>query len=203
MVVGGRPRCVVCLKLEVRDRTIPPHIRCHRCDGPFYCGRECQQKHWHHGGHREKCRIARLEMGWFQGDGQNSLPLPPRDSAHDLVHAKKGWAPPGGWQQPDGSMHMLYHNGPSSFHAFSADGISWTERDDAPMFDTTVASSDSGKLQLKRRERPELVFAPKSGAPLLLLNGASADDPEGTYRAFSLVQHVGNNSSHDNDVRRS
>ena len=109
------------------------------------------------------------------------------------------------WQQPDGSMHMLYHNGPSSFHAFSADGISWTERDDAPMFTTTVASSDSGgKLQLKRRERPELVFAPKSGAPLLLLNGASADDPEGTYRAFSLVQHVGNNSSrHDNDVRRS
>ena len=106
MVVGGRPRCVVCLKLEVRDRTIPPHIRCHRCDGPFYCGRECQQKHWHHGGHREKCRLARLELGWFQGDGQNSLPLPPRDSAHDLVHAKKGWAPPGGWQQPDGRREL-------------------------------------------------------------------------------------------------
>jgi len=106
MVVGGRPRCVVCLKLEVRDRTIPPHIRCHRCDGPFYCGRECQQKHWHHGGHREKCRLTRLEMGWFQGDGQNSLPLGPRDSAHDLVHAKKGWAPPGGWQQPDGRREL-------------------------------------------------------------------------------------------------
>ena len=104
-MVGGRPRCVVCLKLEVRDRTIPPHIRCHKCDGPFYCGRECQTKHWHDG-HRELCRLARRERGWNGGDGQNSLPLPPRDPDHDLVHAKKGWAPPGGWQQPDGRREL-------------------------------------------------------------------------------------------------
>ena len=45
------------------------------------------------------------------------------------------------------------------------------------------------------RERRELVFDPKSSAPVLLLNGASVDDSDGVYRAFSLVQHVGTNGS--------
>jgi hypothetical protein len=43
---------------------------------------------------------------------------------------------------------------------------------------------------LKRRERPGLVFDPTTGVPVTLLNGASVDGPEGTYRAFSLLQEV-------------
>ncbi len=92
-------------------------------------------------------------------------------------------------------MHMIYHNGPRSYHAFSADGSTWREHDDLPMFDTDMEIVGGGTLTLKRRERPELVFDPKSGAPLLLLNGASVVDSEEVYRAFSLVQHIGNNGS--------
>ena len=92
-------------------------------------------------------------------------------------------------------MHMIYHNGPSSYHAFSADGSTWTERDLTPMFGTDVAIGGDRTLKLKRRERPELVFDPKSMAPVLLLNGASVDDSKGIYRAFSLAQRIGNNGS--------
>ena len=98
-------------------------------------------------------------------------------------------------QQPDGTMHMIYHNGPGSYHAFSADGSTWTEHDHLPMFSTDVAVGGGATLTLKRRERPELVFDPTSGAPVLLLNGASVDDSAGVYRAFSLVQHVRDNGS--------
>ena len=61
------------------------------------------------------------------------------------------------------------------------------------MFSTMLALSgvdESAAITLKRRERPELVLDPKTGAPLQLLNGASVDDSEGVYRAFSLLQEV-------------
>ena len=95
-------------------------------------------------------------------------------------------------------MHMIYHNKASSYHAFSADGSTWTEHDDSPVFNNSMPIGGGRPLKLNRRERPELVFDPKSRAPVLLLNGASVYDSEGLYRAFSLVQHVGNNGSAGN-----
>ena len=94
-------------------------------------------------------------------------------------------------------MHMIYHNKRWSYHAFSADGSTWTEHDDSPMFNTSMAIG-GGTLKLNRRERPELVFDPKSRAPVLLLNGASVHDSDGVYRAFSMAQHVGNNGNAGN-----
>lgn len=94
------------------------------------------------------------------------------------------------WQQNDGSMHMIYHNHANSYHAWSADGVSWSENDQTPMFSTRFTIVGGHSLQLRRRERPELVFDFETGAPLALLNGASADDTSGIYRAFSLLQEI-------------
>ena len=40
--------------------------------------------------------------------------------------------------------------------------------------------------------RPELHMDPKTGDPVLLFNGASVMDGQDVYRAFSLMQPVGN-----------
>ena len=94
------------------------------------------------------------------------------------------------WQMRDGSVHMIYHNGKNSYHAWSADGETWDENDHDPLFSTELAIHGGAPVQLERRERPGLVFDPHTGSPVTLLNGASVKDAEGIYRAFSLLQEV-------------
>ena len=58
------------------------------------------------------------------------------------------------------------------------------------MFSTNLTTSGGTQFLLQRRERPGLVFDPQTGKPVTLLNGASAHDAAGLYRAFSLLQEI-------------
>lgn len=49
-------------------------------------------------------------------------------------------------------MHAIYHNGPSSFHAFSSDGVSWTAPS-TTLFNTTVALAPSPSESMAQRHR--------------------------------------------------
>lgn len=113
------------------------------------------------------------------------------------------------WQEKqDGSLHILYHNGPRGLHAFSADGITWRKSPtNSSAFALSVSYTDGHSIRLARRERPEILFG-ASGAPLFLYNGVNTESatlpPEsigdgvthqmgrsrGFGHAFSLVQPV-------------
>jgi hypothetical protein len=115
------------------------------------------------------------------------------------------------WQEKqDGSLHILYHNGPRGLHAFSADGTEWRKSPtNSSAFTLNVNFTDGHIVRLARRERPEILFD-TSGAPLFLYNGANTENetlpPEsigdlahhavgesrrrGFGHAFSLVQPV-------------
>jgi hypothetical protein len=116
------------------------------------------------------------------------------------------------WQEKqDGSLHILYHNGPRGLHAFSADGIKWWKSPtNSSAFTLNVNYSDGHTVKLARRERPEILFD-ATGVPLYLYNGVNTESkalpPEsigdhlaqqavaqsrrrGFGHAFSLVQPV-------------
>ena len=116
------------------------------------------------------------------------------------------------WQEKqDGSLHILYHNGPRGLHAFSADGIGWRKSPtNSSAFTLNVNYTDGHSVSLARRERPEILFD-ASGVPLFLYNGANTQSatlpsdsvgnylaqqmagqirPRGFGHAFSLVQPV-------------
>lgn len=93
------------------------------------------------------------------------------------------------WQQPDGTLHCLYHNGRSSrtnhgLHAFSRDGVHWHKPADAlsaacttspanncsALYTNLVHYSDGSVETLTGRERPALLFD-SEGRPTHLYNG--------------------------------
>jgi hypothetical protein len=98
------------------------------------------------------------------------------------------------WQQPDGTLHCLYHNGRGNtyvnngLHAFSRDGIVWHKAADATseacmtgppfgeectaLYTNILQLSDGSTETLIGRERPTLLFDLKTGAPTHLFNGA-------------------------------
>ena len=104
------------------------------------------------------------------------------------------------WQQPDGTLHCLYHNGRGGsrtnhgLHAFSADGEEWHKAPDAllprcaarnpaspptagmhncsALYTDLVTLDDGTSITLSGRERPALLFDPLTGAPTWLYNGA-------------------------------
>jgi hypothetical protein len=94
------------------------------------------------------------------------------------------------WQADDGSVHMLSHNGPVGYHAFSRNGTVWrTSPIGAQAFSVAVDVDDGSKLVLHRRERPFLTFASPTrpfGAPTFLFNGVQVADANGS--AFSFTQ---------------
>eukprot|EP01079_Euglenida_sp_SAG-EU17-18_P004191 gene4191-4499_t len=113
------------------------------------------------------------------------------------------------WQQPDGTLHCLYHNGRTTrhpnhgLHAFSADGLSWHKPYDAlqlpcaspngthactALYNNTIAFHDGTKIDLAGRERPALIFDPGTGAPTWLFNGAISVDT--TVPWFAMAQPI-------------
>jgi len=92
------------------------------------------------------------------------------------------------WRDTRGNFHMLTHHfhPQGGFHAFSRDGLDWTYGGLA--YNVTVEWDDGTKMDMKRRERPELVFDSK-GVPLLLFNGV---EPNPTLLDFSfgMVQPI-------------
>jgi len=77
-------------------------------------------------------------------------------------------------------------------HAFSLDGLKWHYigggRDIETAFSATVELEGGGKLELKRRERPELVLN-SAGKPIALISGVQP--PWQGDQTFTLVQPVG------------
>ena len=76
-------------------------------------------------------------------------------------------------------------------HAFSRDGVAWT-LSATPAYDYRVAFSDGSATTFSRRERPQLVFDPETGAPTHLINGvqlpraAQPGDSQGDY-TYSII----------------
>jgi hypothetical protein len=109
----------------------------------------------------------------------------------NLTQGPGGDEDPFVWQADDGSVHMLYHNGPAGYHAFSRNGTcEWrSSPTGAHAFSLHVDVDDGSTLVLSRRERPFLTFASPErphGAPTFLFNGAQLADKNGS--ALSFVQ---------------
>ena len=134
----------------------------------------------------------------------------PFTSTANLTKAPGNDEDPFLWQQPDKSLHILYHNGPHGLHAFSADGEEWHKSPThAHAFELGLHVSDGTTFALARRERPELLFD-EAGRPQWLYNGANTHgsalpaSPDslavaqqqqgkktrGFSHAFSLVQRI-------------
>ena len=90
------------------------------------------------------------------------------------------------------SYHALFHTMGGcpevGCHAFSADGVTW-HVSPGGAYNFTVALDDGSSIELKRRERPQLVFDPQSGKPTHLINGAEAAQKDGGQedRTFSII----------------
>jgi len=99
------------------------------------------------------------------------------------------------YQPATNSYHALFHSmgGCSNVgcHAFSRDSITWT-LSTTPAYNFTISFTDGTKTTFSRRERPQLVFDPETGAPTHLINGIQlprADQPansQGDY-TYSVI----------------
>ena len=102
------------------------------------------------------------------------------------------------WQQPDGTLHCLYHNGRGrdtnlGLHAFSRDGLLWhkpadsnsleciSKRHCSAMYGNEIELDNGTTFTLLGRERPTLIFDPVTHRPTHLYNGAIP--PGGKSRA--------------------
>jgi hypothetical protein len=79
------------------------------------------------------------------------------------------------WFQPaTASWHALFHSlgacADVGCHAFSRDGAAWT-LSPTPAYGLNVSFADGSRTAFTRRERPQLVLDPDSGAPTHLING--------------------------------
>ena len=110
------------------------------------------------------------------------------------------------WQQRDGSLHCLYHNGRGGstnhgLHAFSTDGKEWHKPADAllpqcaslphtcsSLYTDKVELDDGRTLMLSGRERPALLFDEETGAPTVLYNGAI--DANRSVPWYAMAQRI-------------
>jgi hypothetical protein len=79
------------------------------------------------------------------------------------------------WFQPaTSSFHALFHSlgacADAGCHAFSADGAAWT-LSATPAYGFAAAFDDGSSVAFSRRERPQLILDPATGAPTHLING--------------------------------
>ena len=75
-------------------------------------------------------------------------------------------------------------------HAYSEDGTTWFGGD-VNAFNGTISIAGGGTMELRRRERPELVHDEDSGEPVMLISGAQGPvDVWSGDQTFTLVQEV-------------
>lgn len=99
------------------------------------------------------------------------------------------------YQTSTNSYHALFHDmgGCSNVgcHAFSRDSFTWT-LSSTPAYDYAISFTDGTRTTFSRRERPQLVFDPETGAPTHLINGiqlprsAQPGDSQGDY-TYSVI----------------
>jgi len=92
------------------------------------------------------------------------------------------------WAQPDGTKHILYHNGPHGYHAFSSAATDdflfiKSQARSGNAFELTVPLTNGSAIKMRRRERPEMLFDAQ-GRPAVLYT--AVQQPDG--RTYSLAQ---------------
>lgn len=100
------------------------------------------------------------------------------------------------WRDGRGYWHILYHRmfdppGPSPIpspgwaggHSFSKNGLDWSPIERA--YNTTVHYEDGTTIEMKRRERPKLIFADDGVTPTHLSNGVISPTSDGA--TYTLV----------------
>lgn len=105
----------------------------------------------------------------------------------DITNCTRCQEDPFMWKDARGNWHVLYHKmfdpagsspipspGWAGGHSFSEDGISWSPISRA--YNTSMVLSDGTSLELKRRERPKLIFDSDGVTPTHLSNGAVGPD---------------------------
>jgi hypothetical protein len=110
------------------------------------------------------------------------------------------------WQQPDGTLHCLYHNGRShtrnlGLHAFSRNGTVWHKPADArtescssgrhctALYTNELRIEGGGTVTLTGRERPSLLFDAVTKRPTYLFNGAIPEN--GSHPWYAMAQAIG------------
>ena len=85
------------------------------------------------------------------------------------------------YQAATSSFHALFHDMGGckdvGCHAFSRDGWQWT-LSTTPAYGFGVSFTDGSQTVFSRRERPQLVFDPATGAPTHLINGVQLPHSE-------------------------
>ncbi|XP_067683775.1 histone-lysine N-methyltransferase EHMT1-like [Haliotis asinina] len=79
-------RCVEC-----GDQPITGLKTCGQCQGPLYCSKECQRKHWKEGGHKKECRgfvWALPKPGWVSTISLHSLSVSTTSASHMKLSKK-------------------------------------------------------------------------------------------------------------------
>ena len=87
---------------------------------------------------------------------------------------------PSVFQDQRGNYHMLVNALPGGCnpkvqqggHAWSHDGVKWSEPR-VGAYNTTVLFTDGTNMTCSRRERPQMLLDPKSGAPLAMSSGVT------------------------------
>lgn len=131
------------------------------------------------------------ELNAFAFAAGNAWDAPSYVSAFNLTNGALGDEDPFVWQQPDGTLHAIWHNKGAGYHAFATDnggrgGYHWAVSPVAGThaFSLDVPLANGTTITLKRRERPEIRFNPADGSPATLYTGAY--DAQG--RAYALAQ---------------
>ena len=165
---------------------------------------------------------SHLKAGYWPGVKGEHLGFSFGDGIHDRAYTVtanltyKGQSndeDPFLWQQPDGSVHCVYHNGRGhtqnlGLHAFSNDfGVTWHQPADSEsvackknrqcgaLYTNTMKVVGGGTFSVVGRERPTILFDPVSGLPTHLFNGAIPDyGVKGGYYNkipwYSMVQGI-------------
>ena len=104
----------------------------------------------------------------------------PYATVFNLTNGQPGDEDPFVWEQPDGTLHLVWHNKNYGYHGFAVDnngkgGGKWQV---SPIvgthaFNLTAPLSNGTSFALLRRERPEIRFDPSTGAPVMLYNGVT------------------------------
>ncbi|KAL7522082.1 hypothetical protein ACHAWX_006767, partial [Stephanocyclus meneghinianus] len=90
-----------------------------------------------------------------------------------------------------GNYHMLFNALPykcvpkfqQGGHAWSKDGVNWSDRPRVGAFDTTIQFTDGTSIKCERRERPQMVLG-TDGRPVALVTGMTGC-PKGLMSTFN------------------
>jgi hypothetical protein len=100
----------------------------------------------------------------------------PYTDVFNLTNGKPGDEDPFVWEQPDGSLHVIWHNQNHGFHAFATNssGAEWrlTPIGGTYAFQLGVEWANGTSTTFLRRERPEIRFN-ADGTPAMLYNGVT------------------------------